>query len=342
MAGKTLALWLAFAAVLWVSPTHGERLPRVLVLDTERPAPPGFVDALRIQAAGLAEVVTGGRVEGATSAKVSGVEAPLETARASVGVWVESSDDLHLVYVVTRRRNRALVEVVRLPGDTSPETDRALAIKVRDVLETVFAGAGGQRDLTPTLRPERAPGSSPRERPAPESHWSWLLQGGAAGVTGGNGSNDGELGAALATGARHGARQLFVEGVAGLWLLEGTDRNVARAAVRTRELELSLSLRGLVDVETFAVGAHFGFVSRVVAAKGTAPDGRTGEATSLVPLLRLGPELRWRATRNVDLRAAGGFDLALARQRFSVVGEPVTDLGTTRTSYELAVVVALP
>jgi hypothetical protein len=341
MPGRTLALFFFCLLLLCARTALGDALPRVLVLDTERPAPQGFVDALKIQAAGDAEIVAGGKVEGTLTEKVASVDAPLAKEHASVGVWVETADDVHLVYVVTRRRNRVLLEVVRLPTGDSAETDRALAIKVRDVLDTLLAGAGGEPDVTTTLRPE------PAERPAnteptPEATAWWLLQGGFAGVTKGNGSTSDELGAALATGARFGARDLFFEGLAGVWLLNGTDRTSGAASVRTRELELSLSFRALVASRLFAGGLHLDGVMRVVAAHGAGANGDTGDATSLVPLVRIGPELRWRVSRNVDLRGAGGFDLALRRQRYSVVGEEITDLGTTRASYELGVVVALP
>lgn len=341
MAGRLLAL-LAFLLVFsGVSPALGDPLPRVLVLDSEAPVPPGFVEALKIQAASVAEIVAGGKVEGTLAQKVASVDAPLASQQASVGVWVDSSNDLHLVYIVTRRRNRALVEVVRLPGGSSPETDRALAIKVRDVLDTLFAGAGGEPEVETTLRPERAQ-TPPEPARIPTQSWWWLLQGGFGGVTGGNGSTDAQLGAALASGLRHGSPGAFFEGLAGIWLLSGTDDDLPTAAVRTRELELQLSSRALLASDALAFGLHFDAGLRVVAAHGTASDGRTGEATSLVPLLRLGPELRFRATKNVDLRGAAGFDLALRRQRYSVVGEEVTDLGSTRASFELGVVVALP
>lgn len=347
MAGRLLALVVFLLCVSSPRAALCDSLPRVLVLDTEQPVPPGFVDALRIQAAGVAEIVTGGEVKGTLPEKVKGVDAPLESQRASVGVWVEVSNELHLVYVVTRRRNRALVEVVRLPGGASPETDRALAIKVRDLLDSLFAGSGGEPEVVSTLRPERAearptPAPAPTPPPAPALSWSWLLQGGFAGVTRGNGSMDGQLGAALASGVRRGSRTWFLEGLAGVWFLSGTDDDFRGAAVRTRELELELSSRALFARERFALGLHLDAALRVLSAHGTASDGRTGEATSFIPLLRLGPEARFRASKNVDVRGAGGFDLALRRQRYSVVGEEVTDLGTMRGSFELGVVVALP
>lgn len=343
MAGRWVALFTFCLLFACARTALGEPLPRVLVLDTEQPAPQGFVDALKIQAAGVAEITAGGKIEGTLTEKVASVEAPLANEHASVGVWVETANDVHVVYVVTRRRNRVLVEVVRLPGGESPETDRALAIKVRDVLDLLFAGAGGEPDVTATLRPPPVRASTHRQPVAtPEPSWWWLLQGGFAGVTKGNGSTSGEVGAALASGVRHGSRSLFFEGLAGAWLLNGTDRSSNAASVRTRELELSLSFRALVASRLFAGGLHVDGVMRVVAAHGTAANGDTGDATPVVPLVRIGPELRWRVIPNLDVRVAGGFDLALRRQRFSVVGEEITDLGTLRASYEVGVVVALP
>jgi hypothetical protein len=339
-------LWAcSFAANLLAAPP-----PRVLILDTETPAPEGFVDALRIQAAGVAEVEHSGKVEGSLAQKVEGVAAPLAEREASVGVWVERlSTGEALVYIVTRRKSRVLVEVVRLPGGESPETDRALAIKVRDVLDALLSGAGEpsleQQMVTPT--PAAKPGSTPTPTPTPvpappPRSWFWLVQAGFVGVSAGNGSTDGQLGGAIGTGARYRGDGWMLEGLLAGWLLNGTDSAGAGARVQTRELELNLGIRGLLAGDLLAAGVHVELLTRLVTADGTAPDGRTGDAFRVVPALRAGPELRLEFAPNVALRLAIGADLALRRQRFSVTGNEIVDLGGVRGSAEAGVVIALP
>lgn len=317
--------------------------PRVLVLDTETPAPQGFVDALRIQAAGVAEVEHAGKVEGTLSQKVNGVGAPLGEHDASVGVWVEQlsqgeAGTEFLVYVVTRRKNRVLVEVVRLPGGEEPETDRALAIKVRDVLDTLFAGTGEPTLEQPMVT--RAQSETPRTGTTPS--WFWLVQAGLVGVSAGNGSTEQQLGGAIGTGARYRARGWLAEALLAGWLLNGTESEASGARVRTRELELNAGVRALIANDDLAAGAHLEFLTRFVSADGTASDGRTGDVFRLVPALRLGPEVRILFGPNVALRVAAGADLALRRQRFSVTGDEIVDLGSLRGSAEAGVIIALP
>ena len=334
---KALAVLLALVC-LWLGPAQAaEPLPLVIVLDTEEPAPRGFVDALRIQATGLARIERAGRVSGTLAEKVAAVDAPLREHDADVGVWVEPiTEGELLVYVVTRRRDRVLVEVVRLPAGAPAETERALALKVRDVLDVLLAPAA-EPEMERALQPPRRIEAEP-----PRSPWAFVVEAGALGVSSGNGSSEEQLGAAVGTGGRYRGEGFFLEAVVGGTLLSGTDRSVRGTHADTHELGLDLSARALIAGEHLAAGAHAGAGARFVTAMGTADDGRSGEQQRWVPEMRLGPEVRVLFGDHLALRGAAGLDIALKRQKFSILRDEVLDLGTIRGSAELGVVLALP
>lgn len=334
--------WLAaLACALFASTAVAAELPKVVVLSAEPPPPQGFVEALRIQAAGSFSVVQSGNVSGASlPAKLASSEGPIDEQKGSVGIWVERSGSggdksEFLVYVVTRRHDRVLVEVVRLPGTDSPETDRALALKVREVIETVLV-ASDEPDVAPAMV---APPSREAESRRARASVTPLLSAELLGASGGDGTGASVLGAVLGAGVAWNGRGFGVEALASGFATTGSEREVAGSRVSSHELGLEASLRGLLVAQDFSAGGFAGFGVRRVSALGASVDGREGSAVRWVPELHVGPEVRAALGSAVDLRAALGLELALRRQRFSVLGREVSDLGSTRATAEIGVVV---
>ena len=292
------------------------------------------------------EVERAGEVRGTLKERLEAVGKPLAERHAQVGVWVERVEATgespeFLVYVVTPRQGRVLVEVVRLPGPESPETERALALKVREVIDSVMLPGAGP-ELAAPLRVERPAPPVASARPSASTRWAAVMEAGFTGESAGNAAYDPQIGAALGVGARarraHWAGEVLL--TAG-WS-NGAHSERGRARVETDELELGLALRALHASESLAAGVDAALGARGVRADGTAADGRTGRSTKIVPTLRLGPEVRVILSQNVALRAAGGLDYALVHQSFSVAGEVVSDLGRVRGAGWVGLVAALP
>ncbi|MBK7583443.1 MAG: hypothetical protein IPI67_25035 [Myxococcales bacterium] len=319
---------------------------KILILGSDAgPPPEGFVEALSIQLAGSMTMERSGEVRGSLQERLRGVGKPLTAHRASVGVWVErtaapGASPEFLVYVVTPRQDRVLVQVVRLPGPESPETERALALKVREVLDSVVQ-AGRDPDVSAPLRAERAhpPTSAPRPT---MTHWAPLFVGDLTGASAGNALYDPQLGAALGAGARVQRASVAGEAVLTAGWASGAHSERSGGTADTSEFELGIGLRALYVSETVAAGLDTGVWARAVRAEGTAADGRSGRSTKLVPALRAGPEVRVNVTDSVAVRTAVGLDVALVRQSFSVAGEVVSDLGRVRGVGSVGLVVALP
>jgi hypothetical protein len=315
-------------------------VPRVIVFGTEAgPAPSGFVEALSIQLSGTAGIDIGAALSGALPEKVAAVQPLLARGGAPVGIWLERSAGQDgatefLVYVASRREDRVLVQVVRLPGPDSAETDRALALKVREVLDAVLA-AGPERALTAPPVARSVP-RAPEAAATPGAITELALVGSSAG----NGSGEEQLGGVAGAGVRlRGASwQLELAGRAAA--LGGTEVRARERHVETRELILAPTLRALIASRWAAAGAHASGGVRIVSASGRAPDGQTGDATKLLPIVMIGPEARAVLGQAVALRAAMGIELTLRRQRFAVRGDPLLDAGSLRGVAEVGLVLA--
>jgi hypothetical protein len=340
-----IALGFAALALPITALASGQHKVLVLAADSEEP-PQGFVQELTIQLAGSMSVERGGEVRGALRERLEAVVRPLEQHHASVGVWVEragpaGSEPEFLVYVVSSRRGRVLVEIVRLPGPESPETERALALKVREVLETVVQ-PGREPDVAAPIRPPVAAARKGTTAERAHARWSATFEGGVTGASAASSKDDPEVGAAFAAGARFADGTLLAEAVLGAGWSSGTHTERGRARTDTNGWEASLSWRALHASDALAVGLDLAVGARVVRADGVAPDGKSGKATKVVPSLRAGPEVRVALSRSVSLRAAGGLEYALIRQTFSVGGVVTTDLGHARGTGWVGFVAALP
>jgi hypothetical protein len=150
--------WVCLAA----EPTYAAEA-RVLVLESQAPSS-GLVSALQIQLSGLAAPE---RL--AVPAAVSAAESIERGSRlvrergALAAVWVERTHAPGpvVLYVVGEREGRALVEVIRVPGDRGPELDRTIALKVREFVGAMQRGQAARPEAAQLLQPPPAPGPQP-------------------------------------------------------------------------------------------------------------------------------------------------------------------------------------
>lgn len=337
------------AVVLFSLGARAAELPRIVLFGTEAgPAPSGFAEALSIQLAGFAALERGRDLEGTLPEKLDRVKAAL-SARSVVAVWVErvpsgDTEQEYVVHVASRRHDRVLIAVVRLPGPESAEIDRALALKVREVIAQVLAASVEHAAVAPPEPPRTEPPPRPRppRPPAPESPRAGVvLDVSLLGASSGNGGGDEQLGARLGAGARLRGAGWTVEALVSGGAASGSRTEQRGREVETRELLALASARVLLSSRWAAAGAYASAGTRIVSASGRATDGRTGDATKLVPMVILGPEVRAALGDSVALRAAMGIELALRRQRFSVEGDVLGDVGSLRGVGEVGVVVAI-
>ncbi len=327
----------SFALAISLLSSLASAAPKVLVFGTEDgPAPPGFVQALAIQSAGNLEVKAGGSVSGTVGDKLRSVEQPLRAEHAIVGIWVERSSDPSrgefVVYVASKQHDRVLVQVVRLPGKDEPETDRALALKVSEVLDRVVAASG---DVTTAVA---EPEPSVPEEPGPR--WQPLVLVGVAAASAGNGRSETAIGGLLGAGVRRTNGRFVAELTLELRPFLPVESESSTGTARLTELDAFLRAHALLSGGPLAAGIQLATGPRILQATGTAPDGRSGDATRVVPMVHFGPEARFALGEVVSLRLAFGLDVSLRRQRFSVLGGEVADLGSIRGSGDLSAIVA--
>jgi hypothetical protein len=341
---KRLVRFALVVAVL-ASAQRADALEKVLVLGAEGPPAAGFVEALRIQLAGLATVSTATDLRGTLAQRIDRVGKLLDAQAALLGVWVDEAPptadgrEVHL-YIASRRKNRVLVEIARLPALGGPDADRALALKVREVLDSLLTTPMGD-DPVVGLEPVRHSSSSAERDPARMVGRFVVEAGGISAATLG-GSGGVHTGLTLGVGGRLSLRPASLELIATGQALSALEDHGSAGDAAASELDLGASLRVLTRGATFAGGGRLDAAVRFVEASGSAPDGRTGSVSRVVPVIRLGPELRIELARALSLRAAIAGEVALRRQRFRIDGETVLDLGAARGFGELCLVAALP
>jgi hypothetical protein len=345
-------LLVALAAVSLLSATAAAEnaRPRVLVFDTDAgPAPVGFVQALQIQLADRAALEPGPKVNGSLSERLDQASSALQAIGASVALWVErvstgEDSTQFLVHVVSRQRDRVLVQVVTLPGPESPETDRALALKVTEVLASVLDAQAV--DVAPAIVGRRQQVAPAAQEAAVQTESAGpragvVVEAGALGASAVNGDDDAQLGALAGAGARLESNALQAEAVARFGAASGMQAAGQGGTVETNEMLVGAALRLLMAGRHGSAGVHGGGGVRIVQARGQAQDGRTGEATRTVPFVVFGPEARANVGSSIALRAGLGMEVALRRQVFAVEGAPVAELGTVRGSAEMMLVIVI-
>lgn len=329
MARRALAIVLSLAIF---ETTAGADVTVIVLQQMGQEPRPTFVQALRIQLADMAAVIEGGGVpEGALAVQVEQAAAAVARAGATFALWLEEAGGGDfVVHVVGRRAGRAIVEIVRMPAAADgPETERALAIKARDVIEEILAPAAPD-DPVRALRPARAP-----VRPA-----AALLYSVEVGIVGAGGASDLQGGLIVAAALRTGgpvAGELY----AVARFVAGIADSDERGQITVGEQSGAVGIR-VLGAGRLRVGGAAELGARWLHAQGTTSQGTMGATSAVVPTVSAGPELRLHLRSGVELRTAVAAEVALWRQRFALNDEPVLDLGRFRALGTVSLLVVFP
>jgi hypothetical protein len=323
----------------------------VVVLGTPAGAPgdAALVEAVRIQLAGIGRVEAGPVIDGADpEARRAQAEAALEMSRAALVIWVEgggAGENRVRVFVLGEAGGDMVLEERAVEARAGPERDRALALKVREIVAARRAAeaqaaraaeAAAAAAAAAPAPPAAAPGPAPapaRRRPA-----RWRLEGGGRGALAPD-----ELGLALGAGAEIPLRSVSVLALVRLGLGSGTsERAEDGAQVATREAWAQAAIGWLAPLRPVPAELRLGLGLRRVVAEGTTAQGAQGELVRAIPEVELGAAVGWPRERRWQLRAAAAVGVSPLRQRFAVNEQDVLDLGRLRGLFELGLAIFLP
>jgi hypothetical protein len=326
---------LVIAAALVVRVSAGEpRAPLVLLLDDGPRA--GLIDALKIHLPPGTRIAVGREPRAAsTAARLGEAEQSLSSMGGALALGVDEESHAHgvrevVVYLVGRRHRPALVEVVRVRGGTDEELDRAVALKAREVLDTVIRPAGDPGADTP-------PSSDMRretEEAAPLLDPGLAIELSAFGATS-SATADPQLGGVAALGLALEGDDWRAEALGFVRIPSMLSTSALAGDVEVTEVAAGGIARGLWLQRPLVVGVFVAAGARVLSAAGTTALGTLGAADRVVPFVALGPELGVTVAAWLRVRAALGVELPLARQRFALNHEPVLDLGPARGMAEV-------
>jgi hypothetical protein len=293
--------------------------------------PAGFADALRIQLAGSATVIDGPEVTGTTASERLASANRALRGPTSLVVWVEGSaaDDgatHYVLYVVGSKRGRALMEVFRLTG-SGPEVDRALALKVHEVLDQVLAPPSTAADPAGWVRDREPP---PPVRPPPPARpirASGIVELGGLAISGSAGP---QAGAVVGAGGALRRERLRGEVYAVAYIASGHDELAVPGRVETDELGVGGGARVVYQLGPLSAGGGLELVGRRIHAIGTTPFGARGERSRWIGAGIGFAEARLPVGDALELRGAVGAEIALRRQQFSVNEITLIDLGRVR------------
>ena len=361
-----MKLFLAAAAVFWLWADSARAEDRVLLLDSEAAARPGLLAALRIQLTGAAAVEVRHELPpGDSAARIAYATELSRRENALLVVWAEGPTPLPyggqeaVLYAAGRREGRALLEVVRVPGQRGPDMDRTLALKVSEVVSELKAaeragaeagaigGAGiagapaaGHAGESATQPAAALHDAEPieEEEPAP---WQWRPNLGAGVLAAPQARTDaGQWSAQLHAGVGLRSEPWQLGARLGFGFAPGVTATRDGARVQSTELTPELTLLAQFEQRPLWLGLRAGFALSFVEAQGFTPQGLDRDGSARIPALRFGVD--------VELPVLAGFSVALAielearllRQRFAVNEEEVADLGQLRPLARLSVLFA--
>jgi hypothetical protein len=354
IAVSVTALVLLACAVVgpWTTVAHAAE-PRVLVLELESSGANSLLVALQIQLSGLAEPERLGVTPVASTAE--SIERAGQLVRdhgALAAIWVDKrhGGGPAVVYVVGEREGRALIEVVRVPGDRGPDLDRTIALKVRELVAAIRRGQVARPEAAQLLEDEEAPhpGALPPMAAQPTAALPSDQTEDASGVT--------PIWAAVAfAGVRMGSQPDLGLGRWGFGLgagpvLELRDTRIGvllgfdafpsveveqiAGRVRFWEWAAGAAVRAQVRADAVWLGARLGPQLVGLNAHGTTQSGlggRSADPTSWA--LILGLDLEVPLTRRLSLWAALELQALARRLHLEVNGNDIVDLGRVRARF---------
>lgn len=296
----------------------------------------GLEPSLRIQLRGEAEVETQ-RVDWSAQLPAR-IEAAGQLANQTGADWVvwaeppvdperDAPRDYALIYLVGRRDGRALVEVVRVPGNSGPDVDRSLALKVHELISQAD-GAAYALGNAPVPDPALAKAAAQKPKPARERRVQLWLEAGVQTISEGNAGLAADVLVALGPSF---AAPRFVLAVP-LELSLGLPRSVERSAgeVRWTELGVAAWVRLLARVGSkVLLGGGVGGKLDFSSSDGIAPSGRRGSARDMLPALLVSLDAELLITSQIGARFLLGLAQRTSRQRLLVEGTEIADTGRT-------------
>jgi hypothetical protein len=339
------AFWVLILTLAAPARARGQEPGTQVVLLLAEAPRGGLVDALRIHLPPGTRVIVGPPPRAPSVAdRIREAQEGLSDHRGgALAMWLDEdrldgAERQVVVYLVARRKGSALVEIVSVRAGAIEELDRAIAVKVREVLDALREAERGLPAALARPEPEAA---APARGASPSSiEPAMTLELDLLGATS-TATADPQLGGQVAAGLALQGTGWLADLVATARIATPLSYETGAGSVEVNEVAFGGAARALWVFGAFSVGgfAHAG--ARVLDGKGTTPLGAVGSADRLVPFLSTGPEMRVMLVRRLSVRAAVGVDFSLVRQRFSVNGQPVLDVGPARGAAEVGLVATL-
>ena len=279
---------------------------RVLLVET--PALPSLGTRIVLHGAGDVDVRTI-----AASDLPAAAPALLAEHDAVLVLWVDAQQDrVFVVYAAGRSPDRAVIELVRIGADTPPsEIERIVSLKIIGLLDAVLAPE-------PVATVLGVPAASVNR---------WRL---GVGITAAAGTADRALAIGPMLIAERRWDAIAIGATARMLLANTVDDRIATTAIDEYGLAAGAELaRG----PAFATA---GFAGTLLRARAATIDGRRGNATEIVPLLRAGVGVRLPLSA-AQLVVGVDVEYSVIHQRFLVDGTVVADLGRVRGVASVAV-----
>jgi hypothetical protein len=336
--GKTTCC-LAILAICWASRARAD--DRVLLLTDSAEPRPGLLSALRIQLMGACDVASReAPAVPSVAARVAAMTELAERERALLVVRAEGPLALGdgsqeaVLYMVGQRKGRALLEVVRVPGNSGPDLDRTLALKVREAVDELHRSAAGSPSDAMLGLPADASAVMDAHGP---TRWGGVL---GLGVVGGpqSGATFGQWGPQLHVGPALLAARLRLSMLLVLGWFPSLEARRADASVRVSEVAPELALHAQLRQRGLWLGARTGLALALVHATGRNGAGAQGEAHEQLPSWQLAVDAELPLVDGLSLDFEVGLQTWLRRQRFAVDAMQVLDLGRLRPLARLALV----
>jgi len=329
------------------APTPADTQVALLVAEDAEPRP-GFALSLRIHLPVDVAVIEAGTLRAglSTSERIEQALGVVELHQAQAALWVEGpvlradGDREFVLYVIGRRHDRAIVDVLRLTstGDvaaSTPDTiDRSLALKVSHLLSDVTRGD----DLIDT---PLSPGAPDAVVVSGESKLQALVLVGAS-VHSPTGSLPTQAGLRLGVGLQVADTSQWLACLWSVRLMPRSERNNASGALELEEITASLELSWLHRLGSFALGAHLGAMLRSLDATGTTALGSVGDRHSFVAGPVFGPSASWLLHSNLRIDLGARLELATQRVNYRVNDTELGDSGRVRLGLQLDLLGQLP
>jgi hypothetical protein len=317
----------------WTGPVQAE--DRVVLLEDSAAARGGLGSALRIQLTGAAEVEVRDLPENAgVSRKMQAASELTQSEDVLLVVWAEPAIELAdgsreaVLYAVGHKQGRALVEIVRVPGGEGPDVERSLALKVREVVDEVRHNR--EQAAASELMLEPAAAAPVTAEPA------WGARVSVAGALAPlSGSDLGQWGARLAAGPAWRDGPLRISGLVELAVFPELEVQVPPAEVRLFELAPGALAHAQWRQADVWIGLRAGLSFSFLNAEGHSAAG-SGEGSELAPAWLFGVDVEVPIGAGVGVAAALDLQARIRRQRFTVAGDQVVDLGRLRPLVSIA------